>query len=319
MIIFKSMQRITFIVIIIFFMFTGPIFAYWIWTPESGKWENPKYAAKDTPEEQLEYALTFYKEKNFKMALRECKKLIKYYPLAKEAPTAQYYIGRIMEDLDKPYDAFKAYQNVIDRYPYTELVEDVIDREFKIAEVFFSGKKVKIIGPLQMPAKDKAIEIFKTVVDNAPYGRHAEQATFNAGLSYKDIADYNNAIMMFKDLIDKYPNSALVDTARYQLAECSKLLSLRPDYDQTPTISARKEFEDFMKRHPESKLSDDAKEIVDKLKSREAQNAFNIGQYYEARHKPESAAIYYEGIIENYPDTEWAQKAKERLNEIKKN
>ena len=295
-----------------------PALAYWVWTSESGKWENPKYAAKDTPEEQLEYALGFYKEGNFKLGLREFKKLVKYYLLAKEAPTAQYYIGRIMEDLDKPYEAFKAYQKVIDLYPYTELVDEVIEREFRIGGLFFSGKKIRILGPLKMPAKGKAIEIFKTVADNAPYGKYAEQAMFNAGVVYKDIADYDNAIMMFKELIDKYPNSSLIGKARYQLAECSKLMSLKPDYDQTPTIVAREEFEDFIEKHPDSEMTEEAREIIDRLKYKEAQNAYNIGQFYESRRMPESAAVYYRDIIQNYQDTEWAGKARERLNEIEK-
>ncbi|MFH1854423.1 MAG: outer membrane protein assembly factor BamD [Candidatus Omnitrophota bacterium] len=302
----------------VFFMATGPVFAYWVWTPESGKWENPKYAAKDTPEEQLSYAQEYYKKGNFKMALKEFKKLIKYYPLSKEAPTAQYYTGRIMEDMGIFYDAFKAYQKVIDLYPYTELVDDVIEREYKIGELFFLGQKINVLGPIKVPARDKAIEILKTVADNAPYGKYADPAMYKAGLTYKEIFDYDNAILMFKNLIDKYPNSELIDKARYQLAECSKLLSLKPEYDQTPTTVAREEFEEFIEKHPESEMTGDARKIIDKLKNREAENAYNIGQFYEARKAPESAAIYYTDIVQNYPGTEWAKEAQERLNEIQK-
>ena len=293
-------------------------FAYWVWTPESGKWENPKYAPKDTPEDQMEYAIGFYQKGNFKMGLKEFKKLIKYYPLSKEASTAQYYIGRIMEKLDNPYDAFKAYQKVIDLYPYTELVDEVIEREFKIGEMFLAGKKLKLLGLLKVPAKDKAIEIFKAVANNSPYGQYAEMAIFNAGMAYKDIKDYDNAMLMFKDVIDKYPNSKLIDTARYQLAECSKLVSLKSDYDQTPTKEARKEFEDFIEKHPESDMSTEAREIVDKLKDREAENTYNTAQFYEARQMPESALIYYRDVIQDYPDTEWVKKAEERIDEIEK-
>lgn len=314
----QEMRRITLILIISIFIASQQAFAYWVWTPESGKWENPKYAAKDTPEEQFVYAKGFYDKGNLALALKEFKKLIKYYPLAKEAPTAQYYIGRIMEDLDNPYEAFKAYQKVIDLYPYTELVDDVIEREYKIGEMFFEGKKIKVLGPLRVPAKDKAVEIFKAVSGNAPYGKYAEPSIFKAGLAYKAILDYDSAIMMFKDLIDKYPNSDLIDKARYELAECSKLMSLRPDYDQTPTVVAREEFEDFIQKHPDSEMSGEAKKIVDKLKDREAQNAYKIGQFYESRRMPESAIVYYEDIIKNYTETEWAKKAQERLNELEK-
>lgn len=308
----------TLLVIVSFFITIHPVFAYWVWTPESGKWENPKYAAKDTPEEQLAYAQRYYKEGNFKIALKEFKKLIKYYPLSKEAPNAQYYIGRIMEDLGGFYDAFKAYQKVIDLYPYTELVDDVIEREYKIGELFFLGQKINVLGPLKMPAKDKAIEIFKAVADNAPYGKYADLAMYKAGLTYKDISDYDNAILMFKGLIDKYPNSELIDKARYQLAACSKLLSLNPEYDQTPTVVAREEFEDFIEKHPDSEMADEAKDIIGKLKNRQAENAYKIGQFYEARRMPESAEVYYNEIIQNYPDTRWVEKARERLKEIEK-
>ncbi len=312
------MRKIVLTLIIAICMINGPAFAYWVWTPESGKWENPKYAAKDTPQEQLDYAVSFYKEHNYKMCLREFKKLIKYYPLSKQAPTAQYYIGRIMEDLGRPYEAFKAYQKVIDLYPYTESVEEVIKREFKIGEAFFSGKKLKILGPWKVSANDKAIEIFKTVADNAPYGKYADSAIFKAGLLYKKILDYDNAVMMFKKLIDDYPDSKFIDKARYQLAECSKRMSLQSDYDQTPTIVARKEFEDFVEKHPESSMSDEAKKIILKLKNREAENAYNIAKFYESRDIPESAVIYYRDIVQKYPDTEWAKKAQGRLNEIQK-
>ncbi len=123
---------------------------------------------------------------------------------------------------------------------------------------------------------------------------------------------------MFKDLIDKYPNSDLVDKARYQLAECSKLMSLDSDYDQTPTIVAREEFEDYIEKNPDSEMSKEAKEIVTKLKNKEAKSAFNIGHFYEERRMPESALVYYKDIIENYSDTEWYKKAQERVNEIEK-
>ena len=77
-------------------------------------------------------------------------------------------------------------------------------------------------------------------------------------------------------------------------------------------------FEDFLKKHPESDMAPDAKQVVDKLKSREAENAYETGKFYEARRAPESAVIYYKDIVRNYPDTEWAKKAQERLNELEK-
>jgi len=72
------MRKITLIFLFLAIPLCNPAFPYWVWTPESGKWENPKYAAKDTPEEQFKYAMSFYKTGNLSLSLKEFKKLIKY-------------------------------------------------------------------------------------------------------------------------------------------------------------------------------------------------------------------------------------------------
>ena len=92
-------------------------YAFWVWTPETNRWENPKYSVKETPAEQLEFAKTFYTSKEYERAVLEFKKLIKHYPRAKEAAEAQYSIGMCLEALGKPLEAFKAYQVVIEKYP----------------------------------------------------------------------------------------------------------------------------------------------------------------------------------------------------------
>ena len=82
-------------------MCATPSLAFWIWTPETNKWENPKYSVKDTPKEQLAAADQAYQAKNYSKAILEYEKLIKHYPKAKEAPAAQLGIARCYEDMGK--------------------------------------------------------------------------------------------------------------------------------------------------------------------------------------------------------------------------
>src|SRR3990167_7102268 len=81
--------------------------AFWVWTPETNKWVNPKYAIKDTPQEQLQFGMDFYNAKQYKEAIREFQKLIEHYPRAREAPDAQYHIGLCLEEQDNILGAFK--------------------------------------------------------------------------------------------------------------------------------------------------------------------------------------------------------------------
>ena len=68
---------------------TSQSVAFWVWTPETNKWVDPKYTVKETPQEQLEVGLGFYEIKECKEAVREFQKLLKHYPRARQAPDAQ--------------------------------------------------------------------------------------------------------------------------------------------------------------------------------------------------------------------------------------
>ena len=107
--------------------------AVWIWTPETGKFINPKWEVKPTPEDQLEYAQSFRDQGKCKKAMAEFKKLIKAYPRAKEAPEAEFFTGQCLETMNKPYEAYQAYQLVIDKYPFSERAAQIVGLEYNIA------------------------------------------------------------------------------------------------------------------------------------------------------------------------------------------
>src|SRR5512135_1075396 len=100
----------------------APADAYWIWTPKTGKWVNPKNAVKPSPKEQFESAKGLYESKGYEEAKREFKKLLKSYPKSSEAAESQYYLGLIEEAQGNLYEAFQAYQKVIDKYPFSQRI-----------------------------------------------------------------------------------------------------------------------------------------------------------------------------------------------------
>lgn len=61
-------KKIIFITVIISFLFLNTASAYWIWTPETKKFVNPKNMVKDSPKEQFDWAMSFYNAKDFQRA-----------------------------------------------------------------------------------------------------------------------------------------------------------------------------------------------------------------------------------------------------------
>lgn len=312
------MRRIILILVAILFAFSvNQAYSYWIWTPKTGRWVNPKYAVRPTPKEQLEYAQTIYNKKKYKEAKMEFQRLIQYYPKSAEAAEAQYYLGVCEEAQDNLYEAYLAYQKVIDKYPFSERIQEIIEKEFKIAGEFMGGKTRKVLG-INLPLENPAIEIFHKVIENSTYGPLAASAQYKLGLVLKGLGRFFEAEEEFQKVVSNYPNSEWIDAAKYQIASCRASVSRGPDYDQEATSEAKNKFEEFVREHPDASLSREAEDNIRRLKEKEAESSFGIGRFYEKQKLYDSAKIYYNYVIDNYPKSIWAAKSLERLQTIER-
>jgi outer membrane assembly lipoprotein YfiO len=311
------MKRLILIFIFFFSLSVVPAYSYWIWTPKTGKWVNPKTQVKPTPKEQFDFAQSFYNEKKYEDAKSEFMKLLKKYPKSREASESQYYLGLIEEEQDKLYEAYQAYQKVIDKYPFSERIQEIVEREYKIAEIFMGGQKRKAMG-MNLPVENPAIEIFTKVIENSSYGPLAPSAQYKLGLILKSLARFYEAEEAFNKVISSYPDSKWTEAAKFQIASCRAAVSKGSDYDQGATREAKDKFEEFVKEHPDAALSREAENNIAQLKEKEAESNFNIGRFYEKQKAYGAAKVYYEDIIENYPKSVYAAKALERLQIMEK-
>jgi outer membrane protein assembly factor BamD len=120
-------------------------------------------------------------------------------------------------------------------------------------------------------------------------------------------------VAAFEQVISRYPESPLVDDARYQIALASLKGSFRPGYDPAPTDLAIRELEAFVRAYPAGELADEARGRLAELKERRAQHEFQVAQFYEQRSRPASARIYYAAVVDEYAQSSWAPKAAARI------
>lgn len=307
----KAMIKRIIVLLVIYFTFSQMAFAFWIWTPETKKWTNPKYAPKENPGEQFNFAKSYYDAKDYTMAYKEFKKLIKYYSDAVQAPEAQYYMGLCLEEMGKYYEAYEAFQKIIDKYPFSSRTDDVLQREYIVAQKLLDYK-TNVVG-IEFTGDSVAIEIFQKIITNSPYGKYAAASQYKIGLVYKAKAFFEEAITEFQKVLDNYPNTEWAEPAKFQIALCAAKSAPGPAYDQTLTQEAKDRFDEFIKLHPEAELSDDARQRVIELNNKEAESNYGIGLFYEKQKSYESAKIYYRYCIKNFPKSEWAMKSLEKI------
>ena len=312
-------KRMSLSVIIITLLGNFEVYPFWIWSPHTKRWKNPQISPLSASKSQMELAFSFWKEKNFKRAFKEFKKIISYYPTSKEAPIAQYYLGRCLEELNKPYQAFEEYQKLIESYPNSNHLQEAISRQYSIGEYFMNKKEKKWLGiPQYDLVEHPSISIFEKIVESSPYCKFAPSAQYKLGILFLRLKRYKEAKQAFKKLIDSYPTSEWIEEAKYELAVCQAEVSLKEDYDQTATEEAIRKLEEFLQEYPDKEISPEVRKLLNKLKEKKAKSEFLIAQFYEKQKKYKSAIFYYTSIIKNFAGTEYSKKAKNRLKQLKK-
>ncbi|HNV85571.1 MAG TPA: outer membrane protein assembly factor BamD [Candidatus Omnitrophota bacterium] len=287
--------------------------ADFVWSSEKGRFVREGEELVGNADEQYAYAMGFYEKKKYEQAIQQFQKLVKAYPSSKVAPDAQFKLGELYEESGDYYKAFHAYQKVISNYPQSAQVETVIERQFRIGNLFLSGKRSKFMGMPIMPALPKAIEVFEQVVTNAPFGKYGDQALFKLGTAYRKSGNLNKALETFERLAEDYPDSQLVADAKFQLGEISFQMAKNVNRSVEGLDRAEAQFNSFIQEYPDTSVAEKARQLKQAIDEKNAQKNFDIAQYYEKENRLDSALIYYEDIAAHYPMTSWGKKAKEKI------
>ncbi len=303
--------------IFLFLSLNSSSYAYWVWSPEQGRFVKPEGEALDESQELYDYAMQFYKERNLDEAIERLEDLLKRYRASAVAAEAQYRLGTIYEEKSDFVKAFQAYQALVESYPQSERINEVIEREFRIGNLFLSGKKGKLLGLEVLPSLPQAEKVFKHIVDNAPFSAYGDKAQFRLAITYKKMGKFTDAINAFQAVLEQYPQSELIPEARFQLAETSFQRSASQFRDQRALDQAAMQVDQFLVRYPGVESSEQAAKLRQKIDEKNAEKNYRVGLYYEKTNYLNSALIYYEDVAFRYPHTKWGQKSSEKLQALK--
>ena len=137
----------------------------------------------------------------------------------------------------------------------------------------------------------------------------ASTASMLLGDIYFQDEKFITAAAQYSSFISRYPNSPQVPRANFRVCEAYGRLSRVPQRDQTETRQALDVCRAVAREFFGTELADSAAAIAGRMISTLAEREFDIGRHYHQRNGFDAAIIYYERVVELYPDTEWAPRS----------
>lgn len=288
------------------------------WTYEpvggGGKWSRSR--AKD----QLDVAQQAFDSKNYSLALKAARRTVRVWPFSDYAPQAQYLVGRCREAKKQDEKAFKAYQDLLERYPKSTNYEEVVQRQYEIANRFLAGQWFKLWGYIPFfPSMDRTVEMYEKLIKNGPYSDVAPEAQMNIGAAREKQSDYASAVKAYERAADRYHDRKTVAAnALYKEAEAFLKQAKTAEYDQSVAGQAIATYTDFMTLYPRDPRVPEAQKKIAQLRTEQARGSLVVARFYEKKKQWDGALVYYNEVVSRDPHSEYAGEARQRIDELKK-
>ena len=243
--------------------------------------------------------------------------IVKRYPKDVLAPGAAFRFAQLEEESGDYLTAAAAYRVLVEQYPKSPHFEEAIDAQFRIAEMYLGGKKLKLLGIPIRSALDRAAEIYASIVRTAPYGKHTARAQFGIGLAAEKQGNAQGAVQAYTAVVEKFPNDPIAADAQYQIGYLWFNALRSGTRDARATANARNGFQDFLARYPKSEKAAQARENLRALDSKQTSNSFQIAKFYDKQKNYKAAVIYYYDVIRQQPGSEESNRAKQRVDQLR--
>lgn len=288
----------------------------WYYEPAgtTAKWTRTR--AKD----QLEVAEQAFAAGDYSVTLHAAHRVVKVWPLSDYAPRAEYLIGRCLEMRGRDEAAFDAYQNIIKKYPRSDKYEDVLWRQYEIANRFLGGEFFRIFwGFLPLySSMDETAKMYGKIVESGPYSDVAPHAQLRIGAAREKQKDYEAAVKAYETAADRYHNQPdIAADAMYRTALSYQKQSSTSDYDQALASKAIAAYTDFITFYPDDKRVAASQKAVVLLKAEQVRGSFGIAQFYEKNRQWTGAVVYYNEVLQMDPNSPYAAQARQRIEVLK--
>lgn len=219
--------------------------------------------------------------------------------------------------------AARTYDKLLTDFPQTSLRESALDRQFAIGTAYLGGQKKRVLGFLKISGYAEGIRIMEKVTDHTGIdSTMGIEAAIAVARNYEKRKKFHEAYLKWWEISLEWQTGRIGRDALLGMAQAKRAIynnnleHKRPLYDAACLKSAKSYYERFRLLYPEDAKALGVGEILNEISEQLAYKEYITGQYYQKTGNNQSANLYYNMVISDWPDSTAAELAKNVLNNL---
>jgi len=249
------------------------------------------------------------------------------YPEIAGADYDRFVKAELLLSQKKLTKAARNYDKLLTDFPQTSLRQAALERQFAIGTTYLGGRKKTFLGFLKISGYAEGIKIMEKVTDRVGIDTTmGVEAAIAVARNYEKRQKLHEAYLKWWEISLEWQTSTSGRDALLGMAQAKHALynknpeNKRPFYDASCLRSAKSYYERFRLLYPEDAKTLGVDKILDEISEQLAYKEYIIGRYYQKTGNIQSANLYYDMVISDWPESIAAEVTKDVLyNNINSN
>lgn len=283
---------------------------------------SSKKAESLKPHECYANMVKCYKMKSFNDAQKYAQLILDSDAKEPYEGDVHFYLGSSCYETNELELANEHLSLFLEKWATTKFFKKAVHLKYKIARKYQNGFRKHLMGYRTLPKLESgyedAILLFDEVIGLCPRDNLAAKAMYHKAHMKIDDARFNDAIQIFETIINHFPLEELscesyLMIAKVRMIQCSKK-SLSQNYLEL----SKKNLRAFETQFSNDKRVDEARAIFVKMQNLFARDLYNSAKYFEKKKNFKGAVLFYQSILQKFPDSTYAAEINFRIAELKK-
>ncbi|MEJ2648595.1 MAG: tetratricopeptide repeat protein [Sedimentisphaerales bacterium] len=218
--------------------------------------------------------------------------------------------------------AARIYDKLLTKYPESPLSNPSIIREYQIGMTYLEGRKKVVLGLIPISGNEEGIGILEKMIDHAGYDKQISlDASIAIAKNYEKRKKFEEAYLKWYEIYSLADKDAITDRdallgmARAKLDAYNKNPNSKKwSYDAAPLRTAKSYFEILKTSYPEYAAEIGVDETLSTITEELAYKQLRTGLYYQRMGNKQSANLYFDMVVSNWPESKSAEMAKNMLD-----